>query len=62
MFNVIEKEMAWRRERGFPAGFEGLRRAKPVVAVGAEEPLGGQVLMADYYRESPFVLAGLKGW
>lgn len=51
MFNVIEKEMAWRREQGLPEGFETLKRCKPIVAVGAEEPLGGQVLMADYYRE-----------
>lgn len=34
-----------------PEGFETLKRCKPIVAVGAEEPLGGQVLMADYYRE-----------
>lgn len=54
MFNVIEKEMAWRRAQGLPEGFETLKRCKPIVAVGAEEPLGGQVLMADYYREWTF--------
>jgi len=51
MFNVIEKEMTWRRERDLSVGFEGLRRGRPVVAVGAGEPLGGQVLRAEYYRE-----------
>ena len=50
MFNVIEKEMAWRREKGIQEGFEGLKRTKPVVAVGAKEPLGGEGMMADYFR------------
>lgn len=50
MFNVIEKEMAWRKEQGMPEGFEALRAWKPVVAVGAREPLGGQTMMADYFR------------
>ena len=54
MFNVIEKEMAWRREHGLPEGFETLRKCKPIVAVGAKEPLGGQSLMADYFRMSIF--------
>ena len=52
MFNVIEKEMAWRREKGQDEGFEALKKCKPVVAVGAKEPLGGQTMMADYFRMS----------
>ena len=50
MFSVIEKEMQWREDRGLPKGFDTMRRCKPIVAVGAKEPLGGQMLMADYYR------------
>lgn len=55
MFNVIEKEMQWRKEQGLPEGFEALRRSKPVIAVGAKEPLGGQTMMADYYRMCGFL-------
>lgn len=51
MFNVIEKEMAWRKSQGLREGFEGLRDCRPIVAVGAKEPLGGQRMMADYFRE-----------
>ena len=50
MFNVIEKEMQWRRDRGLPEGFGTLRKYKPTVAVGAKTPLDGQTMMADYYR------------
>ena len=52
MFNVIEKEMAWRRSQGISEGFETLRQYKPVVAAGPKEPLGGQMMMADYYRKA----------
>ena len=52
MFNIIEKEMIWRKDQGLPEGFETIKRCKPLVAVGAEGPLGGQTLMADYYRAS----------
>lgn len=59
MFNVIEKELAWRKNQGLPEGFETLRECKPVVAVGAREPLGGQTMMADYFRGSdPFLCLG----
>lgn len=50
MFNVIEKEMQWRKDQGFPEGFDTMRKCKPIVAVGAKKPLGGQTMMADYYR------------
>ena len=52
MFNIIGKEMRWRKEHGRPEGFENLKANKPLVSVGAEGPLGGQALMADYYRAS----------
>lgn len=50
MFHVIEKELRWRRDSGRPEGFEALRRFKPIVAVGAEKPLGHQLVLADFFR------------
>lgn len=50
MLHVIEKEMKWRREQGLPEGFEALKVCKPIVAVGAEEPLGDPREMAAYFR------------
>lgn len=54
MFHIIEREMRWRRERGQPEGFGALRAFRPVVAVGAEDPLGDQKMLADYFREFSF--------
>lgn len=87
MFHWIEKEMAWRKERGQPEGFDTLRKTKPfgtydftflvlnemlilpcTVAVGAQEPLADQIVMADYFREShldttyPSNVAHKKRW
>ncbi|KAI9738646.1 MAG: hypothetical protein M1834_008151 [Cirrosporium novae-zelandiae] len=50
MFHVIEKELEWRRQHGKPEGFETLRAVKPIVAVGAHEPLGDQLLMEDFFH------------
>lgn len=50
MFHVIEKEMRWRSQNGRPEGFEALKRCRPLVAVGAEQPLGEQLVMADYFH------------
>ncbi len=50
MFHVIEKELEWRWKRGQPEGFETLKRYKPIVAIGAEQPLEDQRMMADYFR------------
>ncbi len=50
MFHVIEKEMRWRRENDLPEGFEALKNVKPIVAAGAEQPLGDQTMLADYFR------------
>lgn len=30
LFSFIEKERAWRKEHGRPAGFEALDRTKPI--------------------------------
>lgn len=51
MMHILEREMQWRREQGKPEGFGALRAHKPVVAVGAEEPLEDQKMLADYFRE-----------
>jgi hypothetical protein len=50
LFHHIDKEMEWRSENGKEPGFETLRASKPVVAVGAEEPLAEQLMMADFFR------------
>jgi len=50
LFSFIEKERAWRKEHGRPAGFEALDRTKPIVAVGAEEPLAEHMMAADYFH------------
>ncbi len=54
MFHVIEKELEWRRKRGQLEGFETLKRYKPIVAIGAEQPLEDQRMMADYFRTCCF--------
>lgn len=51
MFHIIQKEMEWRKSQGLPEGFETLRKTKPLVAVGANGPLGDQRMMADYFRK-----------
>ncbi|KAL1979171.1 hypothetical protein VTN96DRAFT_6602 [Rasamsonia emersonii] len=50
MMHILEREMQWRREQGKPEGFGALRAHKPVVAVGAEEPLEDQKMLADYFH------------
>ncbi|KAF3940949.1 hypothetical protein ABW19_dt0205831 [Dactylella cylindrospora] len=50
MFHVLERELAWREQTGRDLGYESLRKYKPIVAVGAEEPLEEQILMADYFH------------
>jgi hypothetical protein len=52
MFRVIDKELEWRRNRGQLEGFNSLKVFKPIIAVGAEQPLEDQLLMADYFRAS----------
>ncbi|KAI9923488.1 hypothetical protein ASPWEDRAFT_40527 [Aspergillus wentii DTO 134E9] len=50
MFHILEREMKWRREQGRPEGFGALRACRPVVAVGAEDPLEEQKMLADYFH------------
>ncbi|CAL5871170.1 uncharacterized protein PFLUO_LOCUS5417 [Penicillium psychrofluorescens] len=50
MFHILEREMLWRRDNGRPEGFGALRASKPIVAVGAEDPLEDQKMLADYFH------------
>ncbi|KAH7095855.1 Inosine/uridine-preferring nucleoside hydrolase domain-containing protein [Paraphoma chrysanthemicola] len=50
LFHHIEKERAWRKENGRPVGFETLDVRKPIVAVGAEEPLAEHMMVADFFH------------
>ncbi|KAF2120878.1 Inosine/uridine-preferring nucleoside hydrolase domain-containing protein [Lophiotrema nucula] len=50
LFHYIEKERAWRRSQGKPEGFEALNVRKPIVAVGATEPLAEQMMVADFFH------------
>lgn len=52
MFHIIEQEIHWRKDHGLPEGFEALRATKPIVALGAEAPLSGEKMLADYFREN----------
>lgn len=53
MFHVIEKELAWRRDRGQLEGFDAMKSSKPLVAVGADHPLEDEILKADHFRRAP---------
>lgn len=50
MFHILEREMQWRREKGQPEGFGSLKASRPILAVGAEDPLEDQKMLADYFR------------
>lgn len=51
MFHILERELLWRRQQGLPEGFGVLKNSKPVIAVGATEPLEKQKNLQDYFRE-----------
>ena len=50
MFHIIERELQWRRDRGQAEGFETMKAFKPIIALGADEPLEEQKRLADYFR------------
>ncbi|KAJ5937934.1 Nucleoside hydrolase [Penicillium verhagenii] len=50
MFHILEREIQWRRDNGKPEGYDTLRAFRPVVAVGAEDPLEDQKMLADYFH------------
>jgi len=55
LFHVLEKELEWRRKRGQSEDFETMKTFKPIVAVGAEQPLEDQLMMADYFRMNSII-------
>lgn len=57
MFHILEREMQWRRDNGRPEGFGSLRAHRPILAVGAEDPLEDQKMLADYFRMHFFLTA-----
>ncbi|KAH6615063.1 Inosine/uridine-preferring nucleoside hydrolase domain-containing protein [Boeremia exigua] len=50
LFHYIGKERAWRESQGRPKGFETLDVRKPIVAVGATEPLAEHMMVADFFH------------
>ncbi|KAF3043216.1 hypothetical protein E8E12_008987 [Didymella heteroderae] len=50
LFHYIGKERAWRESQGRPKGFEMLDARKPIVAVGATEPLAEHMMVADFFH------------
>lgn len=54
MFHILERETQWRRENGRPEGFSTMRAFRPIVAVGAKDPLEDQKMLADYFRTFSF--------
>ncbi|GAM41485.1 hypothetical protein TCE0_042f14642 [Talaromyces pinophilus] len=50
MLHILEREMEWRKKHGRPEGFDTLRAHKPVIAVGAQQPLDDQKMLADYFH------------
>ncbi|EXJ77761.1 DNA glycosylase [Capronia epimyces CBS 606.96] len=50
IFHILEKELKWREKNGNPVGFEGITKFKPIVAIGAEEPLQDRIESADYFH------------
>ncbi|KAI9845337.1 MAG: hypothetical protein M1837_004959 [Sclerophora amabilis] len=49
-FHIIDRDLEWRRQNGRPEGFESLKNCRPKVAIGAEEPLEEQLVLADYFQ------------
>ncbi|KAI1616872.1 DNA glycosylase [Exophiala viscosa] len=50
IFHILEKELKWREEQGQTLGFEGITKYKPLVAIGADEPLQDTIESADYFH------------
>ncbi|RDW88883.1 hypothetical protein BP6252_00915 [Coleophoma cylindrospora] len=50
MFNALNKELEWRKDRGQLEGFDVMKSSKPILAYGAEHPLEEDILMADYFH------------
>jgi inosine-uridine nucleoside N-ribohydrolase len=59
-FHTLEKELAWRKSKGIPLGFDGVTKFKPLVAVGAAAPLQDAIESADFFHGIDG-LAGIHG-
>lgn len=50
IFHILDREIKWRKAQGLPTGFEGVTAYKPLVAIGANEPLHESTDNADYFH------------
>ncbi|RMD41085.1 hypothetical protein DV735_g4037, partial [Chaetothyriales sp. CBS 134920] len=51
IFHTLDQELAWRKANNLEPGFEGVTRFKPLVAVGADQPLEDvPTESADYFH------------
>jgi inosine-uridine nucleoside N-ribohydrolase len=50
IFHILEKELSWRKANNKPVGFEGITNFKPLVAIGADQPLQDRIESADYFH------------
>lgn len=60
VFHILEQELWWRKSTNRPLGFEGITKFRPLVAVGADEPLQDQIESADFFHGIDG-LAGIHG-
>lgn len=59
IFHVLEKELEFRKSKGMAPGFEGVTKFKPIVAIGASEPLQDLTSESADYFHGPDGLAGV---
>lgn len=50
MFHILAKEIEWREKQGIPNAYQGVTAYKPIVAIGASQPLHDQTGNADYFH------------
>ena len=50
IFHILAQEISWRKSQNLPPGFEGATAYKPLVAIGANEPLHEMGDNADYFH------------
>lgn len=50
IFHILSQEVAWRKAHNIPVAYEGVTKHKPIVAIGADEPLHDKTDNADYFH------------